>query len=722
MSQTPLFLTLLLLFLPSSLITVLCLRLSGHNMFISEQTIGQTGRQTLSHWLSALLQVQVENILLTVSPDITVTLHCSHVTMIVIEEGQVGDRRKKDPEISLEWTDLRIEIKYCGNDVPEEDQDYVELYPVVSDKLLSSACIQEKLQEQRKKQKEAVEGRPSGRTGNTLSEILEQNQDVNQKRRSDGSSGLLSPEPQEEKQEVAESESKSQVSEESTEYPDSVDSLIDTKMLITLKDGSKKCHICGKVFNDSTRIKRHLLSHSDKKPYKCNLCGWGFHQKTNMERHLASHTSEGEGHPCYHCNSWFTTKSVLSLHLREAHGGRANVKPKVEEEAEQDLKPSPSPAPEKDQRVKAESDLAEDCDMSHLTCNICGKTFVKKTNLKHHLMLHRGEKPWKCHICGWRFVQKCNLKKHIETHNTGMYKCPHCDIKFASKGAVNGHLSLAHSNLTPSGPTGPNPPEEEEEAEIPEPEGILKRMMTGEGGGQYQAGSIVITPKTVPNIPQLSPPRVEISPSRTYVCPKCPKLFTSKKEFESHVLVHNSGLKKYACPVCGLRFHLLHNMKRHLLNHEEEGDIEQGTTDQLLEAAETTAAKFPQNSQPEERQVIFGGSGHLECEVCNKWFTDQISLQRHMEVHSDDRPYECPVCKWRFKQVHNMKRHLLTHSGAKPFSCDFCDKSYTDNYSLKQHVAKIHPDIASSLPHMMITPRNKSNKVLTAKRVRYSFN
>ena len=62
MSQTPLFLTLLLLFLPSSLITVLCLRLSGHNMFISEQTIGQTGRETLSYWLSALLQVQVENI------------------------------------------------------------------------------------------------------------------------------------------------------------------------------------------------------------------------------------------------------------------------------------------------------------------------------------------------------------------------------------------------------------------------------------------------------------------------------------------------------------------------------------------------------------------------------------------------------------------------------------------------------------------------------------
>ena len=334
----------------------------------------------------------------------------------------------------------------------------------------------------------------------------------------------------------------------------------------------------------------------------------------------------------------------------------------------------------------------------------------------HHLIIQfLGEKPWKCHICGWRFVQKCNLKKHIETHNTGVYKCPHCDIKFASKGAVSGHLSLAHPNLNINNQsTGGEEKveEEEEEAEIPEPEGILAKMMSGEGGAQYQAGSITITAKTPLNIPKAS----QVSASQTFVCPKCPKLFNNKKEFDNHVLVHNSGMKKYACPVCGLRFHLLHNMKRHLLNHEKSGDIETGTTDELLEAAETTAAKFPQSSQTETK-VLVNSAGHMKCNLCNKWFSEQIALQRHMEVHSDDRPFSCPICQWRFKQLHNMKRHLLTHSGAKPFACDFCDKSYTDNYSLKQHVAKIHPDIASTLPHMIITPRNRAGKLGTAKRV-----
>jgi len=51
-------------------------------------------------------------------------------------------------------------------------------------------------------------------------------------------------------------------------------------------------------------------------------------------------------------------------------------------------------------------------------------------------------------------------------------------------------------------------------------------------------------------------------------CPKCDRTFAAKSHLERHMPVHTTMVKPYSCVVCGWRFHLLHNMQRHLATHK----------------------------------------------------------------------------------------------------------------------------------------------------------
>jgi hypothetical protein len=42
---------------------------------------------------------------------------------------------------------------------------------------------------------------------------------------------------------------------------------------------------------------------------------------------MTSHTiGQGEGHKCHHCPASFSTRSVLSVHMRDAHGDKYQTK------------------------------------------------------------------------------------------------------------------------------------------------------------------------------------------------------------------------------------------------------------------------------------------------------------------------------------------------------------------------------------------------------------
>jgi len=78
---------------------------------------------------------------------------------------------------------------------------------------------------------------------------------------------------------------------------------------------------------------------------------------------------------------------------------------------------------------------------------------------------------------------------------------------------------------------------------------------------------------------------------------------------------------------------------------------------------------------------------HHVCSHCSKEFGGKTDLQRHMLIHSDERPHKCKDCGKSYRQAVNLKNHITTaHEHRKQFACSQCPKSFALKERLRLHM------------------------------------
>ena len=205
-----------------------------------------------------------------------------------------------------------------------------------------------------------------------------------------------------------------------------------TLKIIDTRLGRYKCQFCEEPFIYHSQLKEHLLKeHPEYKPYKCDSCDLSFNEKQKLTYHKHYHTLKI---CCEKCGRRFPSKSSLKIHMH-AHNDR-NLPCRY---CDMMFK---SPITRKN-HIKA-LHLAKGLPVvrNHI-CELCGHAFKRMFQLKCHLLMHTGERPWKCETCGKSYARKDLLVMHQKSHvDVKCYNCNVCNKSFTLRCYLMRHLQI----------------------------------------------------------------------------------------------------------------------------------------------------------------------------------------------------------------------------------------------------------------------------------------
>ena len=290
-----------------------------------------------------------------------------------------------------------------------------------------------------------------------------------------------------------------------------------------------------------------------------------------------------------------------------------------------------------------------------LSCNVCRKSFISRSNLNKHIRQTHGATVFPCKECAKVFRHPDTLTLHTwKSHHR--FICPHCGSVHETANLLCKHMSSVHGKKV----TGMSSMKRS-----PSPEnGDDSLNMNDASDGDDDDGNDIYLPDAVDDGHQVS----------------------ANGEASFLDVATDSEVDQLlgAANVAG-KTRSKDSAVRQRTSHKTSGTEERGSRPNSCHVCDKS---FSSESNLRRHIRVNHEASQFPCQECTAVFKRIDSLVRHKRAHHAELC--CSVCHGVFDSVETKSSHDCTRPSEKKLSCDVCGKSFVNRSNLNKHSYLVH--------------------------------